>query len=104
MIRSGLGSSRTEHARPGRPGLQVGVEELRRDIIASNVREKIAKKHSHSPAVELTDYPGRRSHFTIGGREEVADYALDCAVEHAAAAAPAPEEAPEAPAAAPGPA
>jgi len=69
------------------------------------VREKIAKKHSRLPAVtELKGYPGRRSRFTIGRWEEVADYALDCAVEHAAAAAPAPEEAPEAPAAAPGPA
>ena len=69
------------------------------------MREKIAKKHSRSPAVtELTEYPGRGSHSTIGGWEEVADYALDCAVAQGAAAAPASEEAPEAPAAAPGPA
>jgi len=43
-----------------------------------------------SAVTEYKEFPGR-SHFTVGqdGWEEVADYALDWAVEHAAAPAPA---------------
>jgi len=44
-----------------------------------------AKRYEQSPAItEYREFPGR-SHFTIGepGWEEVADYALDWATQHA---------------------
>jgi pimeloyl-ACP methyl ester carboxylesterase len=54
-------------------------------VIPAKVDEAQAKKYRHSEAVtEFREFPGR-SHFTIGqeGWEDVADYALDWAMEHA---------------------
>lgn len=54
-------------------------------IVPAAVDRQMAKKQSKSKAVtEYKEFPGR-SHFTIGqdGWEEVADYALDWALEHA---------------------
>jgi alpha-beta hydrolase superfamily lysophospholipase len=56
-------------------------------IVPAAVDESAAKHYRKSAAVtEYKEFPGR-SHFTIGqdGWEEVADYALDWAAEHAAA-------------------
>ena len=55
--------------------------------------DKATSERFERKSTALTDYkefPGR-SHFTVGqeGWEEVADYALDWAVEHARAGAPA---------------
>jgi alpha-beta hydrolase superfamily lysophospholipase len=55
------------------------------------VDKAVAKKYERSGALtEYKEFPGR-SHFTLGqeGWEEVADYALDWAAEHAKAPAPA---------------
>ena len=54
-------------------------------MIPAKVSRKIAAKYGKSSAVtEYKEYP-RRSHFTAGepGWEEVADYALSWAAEHA---------------------
>jgi alpha-beta hydrolase superfamily lysophospholipase len=54
--------------------------------VPAAVDRSTAKHYRGSPAVtEYKEFPGR-SHFTLGqeGWEEVADYALDWAVEHAA--------------------
>lgn len=54
-------------------------------IVPAAIDRQMAKKEGKSQAVtEYKEVPGR-SHFTIGqeGWEEVADYALDWAVEHA---------------------
>jgi alpha-beta hydrolase superfamily lysophospholipase len=55
-------------------------------IMPASVNESNARHYSHSKAVtEYKEFPGR-SHYTVGqpGWEEVADYALDWAVNHAA--------------------
>jgi alpha-beta hydrolase superfamily lysophospholipase len=55
-------------------------------VVPAAVDRQMAKKQSKSAAVtEYKEFPGR-SHFTIGqeGWEEVADYALAWATEHAA--------------------
>jgi pimeloyl-ACP methyl ester carboxylesterase len=55
-------------------------------VVPAAVDRSTAKHYSKSTAVtEYHEFPGR-SHFTIGedGWEELADYALDWAVEHAA--------------------
>ena len=57
-------------------------------VVPAAVDRETAKHYANSSAVtEYKEFPGR-SHFTIGqtGWEEVADYALDWAVEHAKAA------------------
>lgn len=57
-------------------------------IVPASVDRQMAKKLSRSAAVtDYKEFPGR-SHFIIGqpGWEEVADYALDWALEHASAA------------------
>jgi pimeloyl-ACP methyl ester carboxylesterase len=54
-------------------------------VVPAAVDRQMAHKQSKSEAItEYKEFPGR-SHFTIGqdGWEEVADYALDWAVEHA---------------------
>jgi pimeloyl-ACP methyl ester carboxylesterase len=54
-------------------------------VIPAAVDRSQAKKYRHSEAItEFKEYPDR-SHFTIGqeGWEEVADYALEWAMEHA---------------------
>jgi DNA-binding NarL/FixJ family response regulator len=54
-------------------------------VVPAAVDRQMAKRQSKSGAVtEYKEFPGR-SHFTLGqdGWEEVADYALDWAVEHA---------------------
>ncbi len=54
-------------------------------VVPASVDRQMAKKRGKSAAVtEYKEFPGR-SHFTIGqeGWEEVADYALDWATEHA---------------------
>jgi pimeloyl-ACP methyl ester carboxylesterase len=54
-------------------------------VVPASVDRQTAHKQSKSQAItEYKEFPGR-SHFTIGqdGWEEVADYALDWAVEHA---------------------
>ena len=54
-------------------------------VVPAAVDRQMAHKQSKSKAVtEYKEFPGR-SHFTIGqdGWEEVADYALRWAVEHA---------------------
>jgi pimeloyl-ACP methyl ester carboxylesterase len=54
-------------------------------VVPAAVDRQMAHKQSKSKAItEYKEFPGR-SHFTIGqdGWEEVADYALDWAVEHA---------------------
>jgi pimeloyl-ACP methyl ester carboxylesterase len=54
--------------------------------VPASVDRSTAKHYRNSPAVtEYKEFPGR-SHFTLGqdGWEDVADYALDWAVEHAA--------------------
>jgi len=59
-------------------------------IVPASVDESMAKHYGKSAAItEYKEFPGR-SHFTIGqdGWEEVADYALNWAAEHAAAPAP----------------
>ena len=56
------------------------------NIMPPAVNESNAKHYRHSKAVtDYKEFPGR-SHFTVGqpGWEEVADYALEWAVEHAA--------------------
>jgi pimeloyl-ACP methyl ester carboxylesterase len=58
-------------------------------VVPAQVDEAQAKKYRHSAAVtEYKAFPGR-AHFTIGqdGWEEVADYALDWAMDHVRAAA-----------------
>jgi hypothetical protein len=53
--------------------------------VPATVDKQMAKRQSKSAALtEYREFPGR-SHFTIGqeGWEEVADYALDWASEHA---------------------
>jgi alpha-beta hydrolase superfamily lysophospholipase len=58
-------------------------------VIPAKVNRHNVDKYKHSQAVtEYKEFPGR-SHFTVGepGWEEVADYALDWAVEHARQAA-----------------
>ena len=60
-------------------------------IVPASVDRQMAKKQGKSGAVTVyKEFPGR-SHFTIGqdGWEEVADYALDWAVEHAMTPTPA---------------
>ena len=60
-------------------------------VIPAKVSRKIAAKYDKSRAVtEYKEYPGR-SHFTAGepGWEEVADYALNWAAEHAGTEGPA---------------
>jgi pimeloyl-ACP methyl ester carboxylesterase len=55
-------------------------------VVPAAVDRQMAKRQSKSAALtEYKEFPGR-SHFTIGqaGWEEVADYALDWATEHAA--------------------
>lgn len=54
-------------------------------VVPAAVDRQMARKQSKSKAfTEYKEFPGR-SHFTIGqdGWEEIADYALDWAVEHA---------------------
>jgi pimeloyl-ACP methyl ester carboxylesterase len=54
-------------------------------VVPAAVDRQMARKQGKSKAItEYKEFPGR-SHFTIGqdGWEEVADYALDWAVEHA---------------------
>jgi len=98
-------ATKVDFANPDRaPLLFLNGEEDH--IVPAKVAAKLAKKHGKSKAVvEFKAYPGR-AHFTMAqdGWEQVADDALDWAVEHARAAAPAAQEAPERPAAAPGPA
>lgn len=58
-------------------------------VIPASVNRANVKKYGKSKAiVEYKEFPGR-SHFTVGqnGWEEVADYALDWATMHSAAAA-----------------
>ena len=58
-------------------------------VVPAKTTHAIAKKYEKSNAVtELKDYPSR-SHFTVGepGWEQVADHALDWAVQHAAGGA-----------------
>lgn len=60
-------------------------------VVPAVVDKSMANKYAKGTAVtEYKEFPGR-SHFTIGeaGWEEVADYALDWAIENARAAAPA---------------
>jgi len=60
------------------------------NIMPPSVNESNAKHYRRSKAVtDYKEFPGR-SHFTVGqeGWEEVADYALDWAVENAAARPP----------------
>lgn len=55
-------------------------------VSPDSVNESTAKHHSKSKAItDYKEFPGR-SHYTLGqdGWEEVADYALDWAVSHAA--------------------
>jgi hypothetical protein len=57
--------------------------------VPAAVDAEAAKRFQRSQAVTAyKEFPGR-SHFTVGeeGWEDVADYALDWAVEHAAAPA-----------------
>jgi len=93
-------ATKVNFAKPDRaPLLFLNGEEDH--IIPAKVGAKIARKHRRSRApVDYKAYPGR-AHFTMvqEGWEEVADYALDWAVEHAGATAPAVEEAREGPAA-----
>ena len=59
--------------------------------VPAAVDKAVVKKYERSDALtEYKEFPGR-SHFTLGqeGWEEVADYALDWAAEHAKAPAPA---------------
>jgi alpha-beta hydrolase superfamily lysophospholipase len=59
--------------------------------VPASVDRQTFKRQSRSEAItEYKEFPGR-SHFTIGqeGWEEVADYALDWAIEHARTNAPA---------------
>jgi alpha-beta hydrolase superfamily lysophospholipase len=68
-------------------------------IVPPAAAKSNVKKYAHSKALtEFKEFPGR-SHFIAGekGWEEVADYALDWAVEHAQASAPAAADASEAP-------
>jgi pimeloyl-ACP methyl ester carboxylesterase len=61
-------------------------------VIPAKVNEANAKRYRKSKAVtDYKEFPGR-AHFTLGqeGWEEVADYALDWAVDHARDAAPTP--------------
>ena len=54
-------------------------------VVPAKTTRAIAKKYERSSALtELKDYPSR-SHFTVGepGWEQVADHALDWAVQHA---------------------
>jgi alpha-beta hydrolase superfamily lysophospholipase len=60
-------------------------------VVPPSIDKATEKKFSRSSAItDYKEFPGR-SHFTIGqeGWEEVADYALEWAAEHAAAPAPA---------------
>jgi alpha-beta hydrolase superfamily lysophospholipase len=60
-------------------------------VVPAAVDRQTAKRQSRSEAItEYREFPGR-SHFTIGqpGWEEVADYALDWAAQHARMPAPA---------------
>jgi pimeloyl-ACP methyl ester carboxylesterase len=71
-------------------------------VVPAKVNEKNAKKYGKSKAVtEYKLYPGR-SHFTMiqDGWEQVADYALTWAVEHATADGPAVQAVTERPTAA----
>ena len=69
-------------------------------IVPAKVSEKMARRYAErSQAVtDYKVYPGR-SHFTMiqDGWEELADYALTWAVEHATAPAPAGEAVPDSP-------
>jgi pimeloyl-ACP methyl ester carboxylesterase len=59
-------------------------------VIPAKVNEANAKHYRHSRAItDFKEFPGR-VHFTIGqpGWEEVADYALDWAMEHAVEGVP----------------
>jgi pimeloyl-ACP methyl ester carboxylesterase len=59
------------------------------DILPPSVNEPNVHHYRKSSAItDCKEFPGR-SHFTVGqeGWEEVADYALDWAKEHAALAA-----------------
>ncbi len=66
-------------------------------VVPASVDRQASKRFERSSEAftEYKEFPGR-SHFTIGaeGWEEVADYALDWALEHAAAAAPASADIP----------
>jgi alpha-beta hydrolase superfamily lysophospholipase len=56
-------------------------------VVPAAVDHQAAKRYAKSAAItDYKEFPGR-SHFTIGqeGWEDVADYALDWALEHAAA-------------------
>jgi pimeloyl-ACP methyl ester carboxylesterase len=60
-------------------------------VVPPSVDRQMFKRQGKSEALtEYKEFPGR-SHFTVGqdGWEEVADYALDWAVEHARTTAPA---------------
>jgi hypothetical protein len=64
----------------------VDATSLRRAVVQRE-RCTAAKHYRKSKAItEYKEFPGR-SHYTVGqdGWEEVADYALNWAVEHAAA-------------------
>ncbi|HXD54781.1 MAG TPA: alpha/beta hydrolase, partial [Solirubrobacteraceae bacterium] len=57
-------------------------------VVPAVVDRQASKRFERSDAVtDFREFPGR-SHYTVGqdGWEEVADYALDWAIEHAAAA------------------
>jgi alpha-beta hydrolase superfamily lysophospholipase len=59
-------------------------------VIPAKVSRKLAAKYRKSNAVTEYNEFGERSHFTAGepGWEQVADYALSWATEHASSAAP----------------
>ncbi len=75
--------SRRAYERYAIPGLIAGGSD---HTVPAVVDESMAKHYGKSKAItDYKEFPGR-SHFTVGedGWEEVADYALDWAVEHTA--------------------
>jgi pimeloyl-ACP methyl ester carboxylesterase len=64
------------------------------DHVVPPAANRANHKKYKSGTVEYKEFPGR-AHYTVGqdGWEEVADFALEWAVEHAVAPAPAAEDA-----------
>ena len=84
---------------PSRPPLMI-IAGSADHISPTAVNRTILKLQGRAPsATELKEYPGR-PHFMAGldGWEEIADYALNWAIEHAGAWQPMQEEAPNRPA------
>jgi pimeloyl-ACP methyl ester carboxylesterase len=94
--------AKVDFRNPSRPPLLI-IAGSADHISPVAVNRTILKLQGRAPsATELKEYPGR-PHFMAGldGWEEIADYALNWAIEHAGAWQPMQEEAPNRPASSP---